>query len=79
MTQIAVPLRVAILKDISERLEGNYHAGINRKNHEYCGASIWLLAWGSEPALLTRRQGVQNVSELRCPAKIQPRKLEDAG
>jgi hypothetical protein len=79
MTQIVVPLRVAILKDISERLEGNFHAGINWKNHQYRGASVWLLAWGSEPAVLTRRPGVQNLSELRCTAQIQSRKLEDAG
>jgi len=79
VTQIAVPLRVAILKDISERLEGNYHAGIKSKNHQYCGASVWLLAWGFEPAVLTRRPSVQNLSQLRRPAKIQRRKLEDAG
>jgi hypothetical protein len=79
VTQIAVPLRVAILKGISERLKGNYHAGVNWKNHQYYGASVWLLARGPEPSVFTRRPGVQNLSELRRPAKIQPRKLADAG
>ena len=51
----------------------------DRKDRQFRSACIWLLACGTQPALLPRRPGVSNVSQLWRSAAIQSGQLGNAG